>query len=285
MRESNLLIKITRPEDPELQSKARWFAGQPGINSYLSLAETKSGLQNEAFHESRSEVPILHITRKGTYLLTDEESLTFHPSMALLRLMQIIRGEEDRFLKAVALEEGDTFLDGTLGLGTDALIAAFQVGDRGKVIGVEYSSVLAAIVKDGLNNLALGKFPPVKNPKKREAWQKLGEASPRINIRWGSHYEILAQMPSQSVDVVYFDPMFRRTREESASIRPLQEISYQEPISLNTIEEAKRVARKRIVLKERKFSKEFDRLGFTIEDGGKYSHIDYGIIQLKGSVM
>lgn len=283
MRESKVLLKITRPEDPELQNRARWFVQQPGINAYLSLAEAKSDLQDETCQESLSEVPILHITRKGTFLLTGEESLTFHPSMALLRIIEISRGNEDRFLKAVALEAGDTFFDGTLGLGTDALIAAYQVGEKGRIIGVEYSPILAAIVKEGLHNLAHGKIPSTKNPSKREAWEKLGEASSRINVQWGSHYEILAQMPSQSVDVVYFDPMFRRTREESASIRPLQEVSYQEPVSIETIEEAKRVARKRIVLKERKFSPEFARLGFTVDDGGKYSHIDYGVIELKGS--
>lgn len=277
MEESKVILKITRPDDPDLQEKAAWFAQQLGVNAHIVHKP-----QSES--QPQSDIPILHITRKGTYLLTGEESLAFHPSMALLRIIQILRGEEDRFLKAVAIEEGDTFFDGTLGLGTDALIAAFQVGEKGQVIGVEHSPILAALVKDGLANLAQGKFPNVGNPDKRKAWLKLGEASSRINVQWGDHYKILAQMPSNSVDVIYFDPMFRRTREESASIRPLQEVSYQEPLSEITIQEAKRVARKRIVLKERKYSREFERLGFTIGDGGKYSHIDYGIIQLKGSV-
>lgn len=203
--------------------------------------------------------------------------------MAILRAIQLLRGEPDRFLKAVDLQEGDTFLDATLGLGTDALMAAFRVGARGRVIGIEHSAILAALVQDGLTTLAQGNYPKADNPDKIRAWLALSDAAQHIHVQWGDHQELLAQSLTSSIDVVYFDPMFRHTRDKSDSIRPLHQVSNPQALTQETVAEAFRVARKRVILKERKGSQEFARLGFFIEDGGKYSHVDYGMIRKEGA--
>jgi SAM-dependent methyltransferase len=263
MTKSPVILKLTHPSDINLIKKAEWFSRQPGIEVFTDLPN----------------LPILQITRKGIFLETNEVRFSFHPSMALIRLIQLSRGEPDRFLKATGLKPGDTFLDATLGLGTDALVAAQQVGDGGHVIGIEHSPLLAALIQEGLSTMVEGPLPRVENPDKANAWLALSQAARRIEVQWGDHLRILKQYPASSVDVIYFDPMFRHTREQSASIRPLHHFSNTQPLQKEAILEACRVAKKRVVLKERKGSSEFSRLGFTIHEGGKYSNVDYGIIE------
>lgn len=267
MKKSSVALKLTHPSDRNLMEKAEWFNRQPGIE----VISDPSNL---------SDLPILHITRKGIYLESGDIRLCFHPSMALIRLIQLQRGETDRFLKATGLQPGDIFLDATLGLGTDSLVAAHQVGERGRVIAVEHSPLLAALIQDGLSALNEGPVPNVQNPDKSKAWRNLSLAAQRIEVQWGDHLKRLTQSLDSSMDVIYFDPMFRHTREQSASIRPLHQFSNAHPLQKEAVIEACRVARKRVVLKERKGSPEFSRLGFRICESGKYSNVDYGIIEI-----
>ena len=263
--ETPILIKVSHKSDKSLQEKKHWFLQQPGCNWLTKPIPDKN-------------TPILNITRQAVFLQNEGECLSFHPSMALLRLLNIFRGESDRYLEATGLSPGDILLDATLGLGTDALIGAWAVGEKGRVLAVEHSPILSAIVQDGLASLIKGPLPQVKNPNKRKAWHVLSQAARRIQIHWGNHVDFLKHQPDSSVDVVYFDPMFRLTRIQSSSIRPLHYWSNLEALSEEAVYEARRVARKRIVLKERKNSSEFARLGFTIIPGGKYSPVDYGVI-------
>ena len=83
-----------------------------------------------------------------------------------------------------------------------------------------------------------------------------------------------------SFDAVYFDPMFRHPFMESAGIHPLRFLADPRPVSAEAIREARRVARRRVVLKESSKSGEFARLGFSAFVGGKYSHVRYGVITL-----
>jgi len=46
------------------------------------------------------------------------------------------------------------------------------------------------------------------------------------------------------------------------------------------VEQAKRIARRRVVMKEANGSGEFQRLGFSQVLGGKYSSVAYGIIDV-----
>lgn len=271
MTEFPLFLKLTHPTDSNLLEKAHWFSNQPGVK-FLQAGENFRSFPEDL------ELPILHLTRQGTFLEAGEMRFSFHPSMALIRLIQLARGESDRFISATGLQRGDILLDATLGLGTDALVAAWKVGEEGHVIAVEHSAILAALIREGLYTLAHGPLPRVENPEKVKAWLALSEAARRIEVNWGDHQNILTHSPSASVDVIYFDPMFRNTREQSASIRPLHHFSDTRPLQKETILEACRVARKRVILKERKGSREFSRLGFSIHEGGKYSHVDYGII-------
>jgi hypothetical protein len=262
LNEIPILIKTTH-SDSKLIERLRWFCQQPGCNWTLS--------------QSGAESSELNITRRGVFLTNGTEQLAFHPSMALIRLINLLRGGSDRFLEATQLQIGDSLIDATLGLGTDALIGAWAVGDKGRVLAIEQSPILAAMVQDGLNHFQ-ELITDAKNADKQEAWAALAQAAQQIEVHWGEHRNFLSRIPSNSVDVVYFDPMFRHTRKQSDSIQPLHQWSDHSPLQPKAVLEACRIARQRVVLKERKNSSEFSRLGFEILLGGRYSPVDYGII-------
>ncbi|CAA7601936.1 Ribosomal RNA small subunit methyltransferase J [Acididesulfobacillus acetoxydans] len=309
LEEMSVLIHTVHP-DQRLAEKARWFQRQPGIRWLERPARRaeRAGLTAvpganpsgpgetpcgpRANSSGPRETPCgpgatpsdpaeLKITRTGVFLTVSGESLYFHPSMALLRLLNIERGEPDRFLEACGLGRGDSLFDATLGLGSDALVGAWAVGSTGSVRAVERSGILAALVGDGLNDLRRTTAGLRKSPEKERAWAHLREAAGRIEAHWGDHLEELRKMPAQAVDVVYFDPMFRHTRSRSAAIQPLQRWAEKEPLSRDSVREACRVARKRVVMKERKGSPEFERLGFEVFPGGRYSSVDFGIVDLR----
>ncbi|MDP4125957.1 MAG: class I SAM-dependent methyltransferase [Bacillota bacterium] len=250
--------------DTELQNRLEWFLQQPGCSWILD----RSG---------GGDQPELTITRRGVFLSIGKEQLTFHPSMALIRLINLLRGETDRYLEATQLKPGGTLIDATLGLGTDALIGAWAVGDRGRVLALEKSPIVAAIVQDGLKHLQ-EMVPNSKSIDKRDAWITLVRVSKQIKVIWADNRNYFSNIPDRSVDVVYFDPMFRQTYEHSHAIQPLHRWSDHSPLDQEAVLEACRIARHRVVLKERKNSPEFQRLGFNILLGGQYSPIDYGVI-------
>ncbi|HWQ42989.1 MAG TPA: class I SAM-dependent methyltransferase [Desulfosporosinus sp.] len=263
MNEFPIFIKTTH-SDLELQERLQWFLQQPGCQWMLARSEEE-------------ELPELTIARRGVFLTHETEHLSFHASMAVIRLLNLLRGGSDRYLEATQLKAGNSLVDATLGLGTDALIGAWAVGEKGSVLALEQSPILAALVHDGLSHFK-EIIPNAKNEDKKATWVALAQASQRIEVRWGEHRECLSSIPSHSVDVVYFDPMFRYTRQQSDSIQPLHRWSDHRPLDHEAVLEACRIARHRVVLKERKNSPEFQRLGFKIQHDSQYSPVDYGII-------
>ena len=74
--------------------------------------------------------------------------------------------------------------------------------------------------------------------------------------------------------------MFRHPFLASKSLDPLRAVADKRALTLETIAEAKRVAKLKVVMKETSRSLEFERLGFSKVTGGKYSKVHYGIIEL-----
>jgi hypothetical protein len=63
----------------------------------------------------------------------------------------------------------------------------------------------------------------------------------------------------------------------SSQFIPLRTLANPAPIAVEALKEAKRIARKRVVVKETRNSREFERLGLPERAGGRYSRIQYGI--------
>ena len=193
----------------------------------------------------------------------------YHPSMAALRALQWERNGQDPLVQALALQAGETVLDGTLGLGADAVLMSLAVGEAGKILGVENSSWVAMITSYGLAH-ARGQSPV------------LAAAMKRIETRCGDVLEVLKDMPTGAVDAVYLDPMFRHSVQGSSNMQPLHQIADRRPLSRDLLQEACRVARRRVVIKEAAHSPEWERLGIQDFSGGRYSRVRYGILKGAG---
>ena len=201
------------------------------------------------------------------YVWIGHTDLTYHPSMGFIRSKRLLAGEGDTMITASRVEPGDVVLDCTAGLGSDSIVFATAVGDQGRVDACESQFHLYALVREGLRSYE-SDVPAIN------------EAMRRVHMHRDSHETLLTRLPDRSVDIVYFDPMFRTTIEESAHMDPLRQIANHEAIKESTIQEARRVARKTIVMKELNGSKEFERLGFERVVWTKNSKLAYGVIDI-----
>lgn len=194
------------------------------------------------------------------------EPFFFHPSSAAFRIKRVVRGEIDTFIHSANLQLGDSLIDCTLGLATDSMIAAEVVGDSGRVVGCEANKNVAFIVQQGLQSYDF-------------IAEKLPQLSRMRNIEVVAENAIdyLKKQADNSFDVVYLDPMFEEVIEESKNFQPLRQAGLHDTVSDEWIEQAKRVARKRVVLKAHFRSPLFERFQFnrTVRPNTKFH---FGVI-------
>lgn len=208
---------------------------------------------------------VLVVTKERLVVETAAGPLFFHPGMARPRIRSLERGDDDVMVKAMQLTPGDTVLDCTLGLGADAIVSAFVVGEEGRVVGVEAVPMLAEVVRVGL----------LEYDPQHEAMRA---AMRRIQVVAADHAEYLTTLPDASFDIVYFDPLFREPVQETVHMRPWRELGVGRPLTPDVVAEARRVAKRRVVIKERQNSPVFEELRVDAVVGGRKSRIAYGII-------
>lgn len=189
----------------------------------------------------------------------------FHPNSAAFRLKRVARGEVEPLLTACALEKGDSFLDCTLGIGSDSMLAAFSVGEEGRVVGLEADENVAFIVRNGMQTYDTTELP-------------LTECMRGIEVIHSEATSFLKQQPENSFDVVYMDPMFEKIIEESTNFEALRAAGTHLALTEEWVAEAKRVAKKRVVLKAHYESEWFEAFGFT-RDIRLTAKFHYGIYQ------
>ena len=95
---------------------------------------------------------VVNNQRGLSYYEQGQEEVFFHPNMAMHRIKQIKNGQSDSLMTACQLKEGMTFLDCTLGLASDTLVANYIVGPTGKVISLEKSFPLSVLVREGVES-------------------------------------------------------------------------------------------------------------------------------------
>lgn len=256
-------IIVTTPLRKQvLSTEGQTFIGA-GIFPYVPrLGRSLSGLRQDYEAEG---VMVWH--QQGPILHLEKEKFFFHPGMAYNRLLAYRNREQaDPMAKACRFQDGDFFLDCTLGLGADAIVASYFL-PRGTVKGLETSPAVAQVIHWGM------RMYHSKHP-----W--LNEAVRRIQVINMNHVDLLRQMPDCSVDIVYFDPMFRKPLLDSPAMLLLRSIADTAALSSAAIQEACRVAKKRVVLKERYDSGEFQRLGFKQLNGRRNSPVEFGVIEI-----
>lgn len=234
----------------------------------LSLPYVPRGTLSSEEVRARSGADCLLVARAGGLRLeTPEGELFFHPNMSHLRVKNLRKGQSDHLVEAMGLTRGMSVLDGTLGFGADAIVASFVTGETGRVVGVEASPLIEAVVHDGLAHFA------GENAVMTAAMR-------RIETHCADALAFLRAQPAKSFDVVYFDPMFRHPLLASENLNPLRYAADHRAATPELIAEARRVARHRVVMKETSKSGEFARLGFPEVVGGKYSPVHYGVLRV-----
>jgi 16S rRNA (guanine1516-N2)-methyltransferase len=183
---------------------------------------------------------VISLTRDGPRYHTSclERPFFHHPGLARNRVLGLIRGGPDTLVRAACLEPGVSVLDATLGKAADATVAAWTVGESGRVVGVESHPVMAALVRIGLRRTGT-------------EWPELEEAMRRIEVLTGDHLAVLRAQRDASFDVVCFDPLFADPVLGSTDMDSLRELGARGPVSEEALAEARRVARLRVVHKVR----------------------------------
>ncbi len=202
------------------------------------------------------KVRLLLVENQNLKLITpNKKELFFHPGLLKIRFLNILKKEkqnidsnDDLFYKVLDLKEGDLVLDCNLGLCQDALLCAYKT--KNTVIGLEIDKVIALVVRDGLKKYNF--------TGKMKIFNKLKENLYTICI---DNKKYLETAKDNSFDVVYFSPMFINPKWECSQMMPLREIAIKSFPDKETLENAKRVARKRVVIKINKGAHElFDYL-------------------------
>ena len=198
---------------------------------------------------------LLVFGQEGLVLWDGQGRLRFHAGMAHLRLLRLEGGEEDTLVRMAELRPGDHVLDATLGLAQDALVAARAVGSAGRVVGLEKSLALYAVVSEGLRGFEPGPHACAIEALHADAWDHL------------------RTLPDRSFDVVLFDPMFERPRKAQPAFEELRRFAEHAPLTPELLTEARRVTRRWVVVKGSRYSEDLKKLGLTPEPGSRYASV------------
>jgi 16S rRNA (guanine1516-N2)-methyltransferase len=258
-----MLVTTSYKPSEELWRKAQDIAEHVGGHC---VARRQFSLPALRKRYTDSDILLLTDRELRYYASKEEAPIFFHPSTAAIRVKRLLRGDPDPLISFAGMGEGDSVLDCTAGLASDSIVFSHVVGASGQVVALESEATLVLLLQEGLRQYE----SPVP---------AINEAMRRIQIKHADHFSYLQGLKAQSVDFVYLDPMFRSPITDSNAIMPLREIANTQAIRPETIVEAKRVARKKIIMKEQKDSSEFIRLGFSTTYRSQ-TNIAYGVIEL-----
>lgn len=211
---------------------------------------------------------VLLLSRERLSCHTKAGEFFLHPNMAAVRIKLLRQGVGDKMLDVMELKPGDSVLDCTAGLCADSMVARYRVGEGGRVTALEKSLPIFIVVKHGLDN-----YP---GPSR---FRELAEG---IQLVRTDFRDYLAGLPAESYDVVYFDPMFDVPVLKTSALVPLRPLAWHQPLTVEDIQAAARVARKKVVVKQRSFY-DFFGLGLIPASGGQNRKIAYGVIDKRSN--
>lgn len=227
----------------------------------------RQGRSIKALQRASQADAVLVWQESGPVIHIGDDKLYFHPSMAKVRLSAYRKkGQIDPLIEAAQIKAGDHILDCTLGLGSDSIVLAYFAAIS--VVSLEASPAIAAVMKWGMR-LYQSRMP----------W--LDEAIHRVQVVNTDHYSYLQGLPDRGYDVIYFDPMFRKPLFKSETLSPIRLLGDHQPLSEQALYEARRVARKRVIIKERAGSLEFERLGCQRIVGSIHNQVHFGILDIE----
>lgn len=266
MRTLKLAVTTSRRQTTDLVYRARQIAKELAI-PYIG----RDGCSLETVAAVVGAEGMIVVSPQRVSCVTCAGEFFFHPGLAMMRIKELNNGKTDQMIEAMSIGPGNTVLDCTMGLGTDAIVASYVTGAGGRVVGLESSAVIAFLVNRGLA------AHPEPDP-------DIAAALRRVQVVQADHREYLRTLPPGSFDVVYFDPMFRLPRRKSPAINVMRTLADPDSLERETIHLALKVAVKRVVVKEGRDSRsELGRLGFKNIFGGRYAPVIYGVMDGQGA--
>jgi 16S rRNA (guanine1516-N2)-methyltransferase len=184
--------------------------------------------------DTAAGAPLLYVVgRHREQVVHVASGQNMHVQQGLLAI-KAQQGRDHPFIRAVVGDgpSPQRIVDATLGLAGDAMHLAHVLSAQ--VVGIEWSVVMHALLEEGLARLA-------RTPDTR--------AASAIAAHHGDAHELLAAMPNDSADVVIVDPMMSQPKRAAPSMSLLRTFAWPAPASPQLLEQAARVARRRVVLK------------------------------------
>jgi hypothetical protein len=157
-------------------------------------------------------------------------------------------------------------LDATLGYASEAILCAHAVGESGVVHGIE---AVPEIGRDGPRRAANRHDRPQGAERRHAA--RPGRASGRPS-------RLPERCSDNSYDVVCFDPFFDIVLEGQQQIAPLRHFGHHGPLLPEALAEARRVARRRVLVKAARWSDTLDQLGIAERIESSSGKVAYGIV-------
>ena len=250
---------VSRPVRDEAEERAKAL-GLPYFRREGTLEEMADNFCKEGFLVYGKNLPYLYAAG-GEY--------HFHFGTAVLRKEQMERGNEDRLCRLLTKEQFLSVLDCTFGQGGDSLTMSWYLGEKGHVTSLEKSLSLYEI-----GRAALASFRDRKE-------EDLSEALHRISLYHDDFSSFLRKASPKSFDVIYFDPMFKApVKRKENNMEGFRRAASYDSLTEEILSLALQVAAKRIIVKERPFSRLFSEGPFTRVYRRKGQTTAYGVIDL-----
>ncbi|MBV9848335.1 MAG: class I SAM-dependent methyltransferase [Armatimonadetes bacterium] len=215
-----------------------------------------------------SRLLLVGVERVALRDVSNEIEYAFHPNMTPVRAAKLLHGGRDPFAEATGLGPGDRLLDCTLGFAAEATLGALLVGETGLVVGLESVPELAAVTREGLRTF------PMPQP-------ALAAAMRRVTVITTDYRDYLPRCASGAFDVVCFDPFFpERLPGAENSVSPLAHFGNPAPLDAASVGEARRVARRRVVVKHPRHEPLPSELAGDVSDiiTARHSRLAYSVL-------
>ena len=263
---TDLFVTTSHKPDATLWARAEAFAVELTCST-----ETRHAEGIGVLFERRPEAQRALVVQKERLLLVDRDGwqFFFHPNLGILRLRNLLRGQHDFLIDAMRLQPGDSVLDCTLGYAGEATLCGHLVGDSGEVHGIEGTTELGIVVREGLQTFE------TENPIMNAAMRRVKV------VHLGHHLEFLKACPTQRYDIVYFDPFFDTAVGVAETLGPLKVFGDHSPLTEQALEQARRIARRAVVVKTARWSPLLEQFGITELHGGRSARVVYGVISAR----
>ena len=174
-----------------------------------------------------------------SFVNADVSELSFHPDTAVLR----IKAPHDALVNLLG-SSTKSILDTTMGLASDSLVMA-AAGN--KVTALESQEVIFQVVS--------------------------------IKAIKSDSLSFLKYQADHSFDIIYADPMFSETIKESENLQAIKPLANGSRLTEELLNEAKRVAREKIIIKAHFRDTVFEELGFERQVRPNQK-LHYGVMDL-----